>query len=64
MKISAVLPNPLHAQLEELARENDRSLSAELRRAVAAYLRASRTSRPTIESAIDARLYRKPAEEQ
>jgi predicted transcriptional regulator len=38
MKISAVLPDPLHARLEKLARENDRSMSAELRRAVAAYV--------------------------
>ncbi len=39
MRTSFVIPDELHASLEELARENDRSVSAELRRAVAEYLR-------------------------
>ena len=38
MRTSFVLPDELHASIEELARENDRSVSAELRRAVAEYL--------------------------
>jgi hypothetical protein len=37
-KISAAIPTQLHVDLERSARENDRSMSAELRRALVDYL--------------------------
>jgi hypothetical protein len=40
-KISAVVPVELRDHLERSARANDRSLSAELRRALTAYLSGS-----------------------
>jgi hypothetical protein len=44
-KVSAALPDALHASLEQSARENDRSMSAELRRALAHYLASPSGSR-------------------
>ena len=37
-KVSAAISSELHARLAAAARANDRSMSAELRRALAAYL--------------------------
>jgi hypothetical protein len=39
--ISAVVPRQLRLDLQELARRHDRSLSAELRRALGLYVRAA-----------------------
>ena len=40
-KISAAVPDEIQAQLEQLARENDRSVSAEIRRALSTHLASS-----------------------
>lgn len=43
-RIGAAIPANLRDGLEELARQNDRSISAELRRAIAEHLSEARTS--------------------
>ena len=60
VKISAAVPSQLRAGLEQSARENDRSLSAELRRALTEYLAPLPGSRGpagsrTAQAAVEAR---------
>jgi len=64
-KISAVIPDELAGALEERARTEDRSVAAEIRRALTAHLdspslRGSRSSAEsrTAEAAVEARLGR------
>jgi predicted transcriptional regulator len=44
VKVSAQIPAALRSDLKELARANDRSVSAEVRRAIAQHVQASPTS--------------------
>jgi ribbon-helix-helix CopG family protein len=48
VKISAAIPSRLRDNLEEHARANDRSMSAEVRRALTAYLTSGNSSRSVL----------------